>query len=213
MREYITNSMEMNGDEFEQTPRDNERQGSLARCSPWGCKELDKTQPLNNNSYRREGSNKTATASEQSTFRVKAEGKRESSSEIKKGFSPKNQMSRPRPVNLVLKRQKGSMYFKNLYGLGVPWWYSGTRICLPMQGTWVRSLVWEDSTCRRQLRLTPQILSLCSRAHEPQLLKPTHLEPVLSKGEACRLPTKSSPYSLQLEKTCRQQARPRETKQ
>ena len=22
------------------------------------------------------------------------------------------------------------------------------RICLPMQGTWVRALVWEDSTCR-----------------------------------------------------------------
>ena len=21
------------------------------------------------------------------------------------------------------------------------------RVCLPMQGTWVRSLVWEDSTC------------------------------------------------------------------
>ena len=23
------------------------------------------------------------------------------------------------------------------------------RICLPTQGTWVRSLVWEDPTCRR----------------------------------------------------------------
>ena len=23
------------------------------------------------------------------------------------------------------------------------------RICLPMQGTWVRALVWEDPTCRR----------------------------------------------------------------
>ena len=22
------------------------------------------------------------------------------------------------------------------------------RICLPMQGTWVRALVWEDPTCR-----------------------------------------------------------------
>ena len=22
------------------------------------------------------------------------------------------------------------------------------RICLPMQGTWVQSLVWEDPTCR-----------------------------------------------------------------
>ena len=23
------------------------------------------------------------------------------------------------------------------------------RVCLPVQGTWVRSLVWEDSTCHR----------------------------------------------------------------
>ena len=22
------------------------------------------------------------------------------------------------------------------------------RVCLPMQGTWVRALVWEDPTCR-----------------------------------------------------------------
>ena len=26
------------------------------------------------------------------------------------------------------------------------------RICLPMQGTWVRALVWEDPTCRRATR-------------------------------------------------------------
>ena len=35
--------------EFEQTPGDNEGQGSLACCSPWGRKELDMTQQLNNN--------------------------------------------------------------------------------------------------------------------------------------------------------------------
>ena len=29
------------GHEFEQTPRDSERQGSLARCNPWGCTESD----------------------------------------------------------------------------------------------------------------------------------------------------------------------------
>ena len=29
--------------EFEQTPGDSERQGSLACCSPWGYKELDTT--------------------------------------------------------------------------------------------------------------------------------------------------------------------------
>ena len=32
-----------NGLEFEQTPGDSEGQGSLACCSPWGCKELDMT--------------------------------------------------------------------------------------------------------------------------------------------------------------------------
>ena len=31
----------LNGYEFEQTPGDGERQGSLACCSPRGCKELD----------------------------------------------------------------------------------------------------------------------------------------------------------------------------
>ena len=35
---------------FEQTPGDGEGQGSLARCSPWGCKELDTTKRLNNDS-------------------------------------------------------------------------------------------------------------------------------------------------------------------
>ena len=37
-----------NGDEFEQTPGDSERQGSLACCSPWSRKELDTTERLNN---------------------------------------------------------------------------------------------------------------------------------------------------------------------
>ena len=33
---------------FEQTPGDGEGQGSLACCSPWGCKESDVTEQLNN---------------------------------------------------------------------------------------------------------------------------------------------------------------------
>ena len=40
---------QLNGREFEQTPGDGEGQGSLACCSPWSCKESDKTQQLNNN--------------------------------------------------------------------------------------------------------------------------------------------------------------------
>ena len=34
---------QLNGHEFEQTLRDTERQGSLACCSSWGCKESDTT--------------------------------------------------------------------------------------------------------------------------------------------------------------------------
>ena len=32
----------------EQTPRDSEGEGSLTCCSPWGLKELDMTEQLNN---------------------------------------------------------------------------------------------------------------------------------------------------------------------
>ena len=35
------------GHEFEQAPEDSEGQGSLAWCSPWGCKESDTTKQLN----------------------------------------------------------------------------------------------------------------------------------------------------------------------
>ena len=38
----------LNGHEFAQTPGDGEGQGSLASCSPWGCKELDITEQLSN---------------------------------------------------------------------------------------------------------------------------------------------------------------------
>ena len=37
----------LNGHEFEETPGDGERQGSLACCSPWGCKESDMTEQMN----------------------------------------------------------------------------------------------------------------------------------------------------------------------
>ena len=37
---------QLNGHEFEQTPRDSEQQGSLVCCSPWGCKESEMTEYL-----------------------------------------------------------------------------------------------------------------------------------------------------------------------
>ena len=43
---------QLNGYEFEQTPGDCEGQGSLACCSPWGCKESDTTERLNQFKYK-----------------------------------------------------------------------------------------------------------------------------------------------------------------
>ena len=40
---------QLNGHEFEQAPEDDEGQGSLVCCSPWGHKESDTTEPLNSN--------------------------------------------------------------------------------------------------------------------------------------------------------------------
>ena len=42
----------LDGHEFEQALEDGEGQGSLVCCSPWGCKELDMTEQLNNNSNK-----------------------------------------------------------------------------------------------------------------------------------------------------------------
>ena len=40
---------QLNEHEFEQAPGDGEGQGSLVCNSPWGCKELETTEQLNNN--------------------------------------------------------------------------------------------------------------------------------------------------------------------
>ena len=52
----------------------------------------------------------------------------------------------------------------------------------------------------------PQLLSPCTRAWEVQLLKPMALEVILATGEVTAMRSlvtamKSSPYSLQLEKS------------
>ena len=63
------------------------------------------------------------------------------------------------------------------------------RIRLPMQGTRVRSVVWEDPTCRGVTKPVHHNYWACALepmshnywAHVPQLLKPARLEPVLLK--------------------------------
>ena len=47
----------LNGHEFDQALGDGEGQGSLACCSPWGCKESDRTERLNNNNNKKEALN------------------------------------------------------------------------------------------------------------------------------------------------------------
>ena len=44
----------LNGHEFEQTPRDGEGQGSLARCSPQSHKKSDTTVQLNSHKGERQ---------------------------------------------------------------------------------------------------------------------------------------------------------------
>ena len=44
---------QLNGHEFQQTLGDGEGQGSLACCSPWGCKESDRTEQLKTSSSSR----------------------------------------------------------------------------------------------------------------------------------------------------------------
>ena len=41
----------LNGHQFEEDLGDSEGQGSLAFCSPWGHKELDMPEQMNNNRY------------------------------------------------------------------------------------------------------------------------------------------------------------------
>ena len=41
----------LSGREFEQALGDGEGQGSLVCCSLWGCKELDRTERLNNHHH------------------------------------------------------------------------------------------------------------------------------------------------------------------
>ena len=55
--------------ESEQIPGDSEGQGSLACCRPWGHKELDMTERLNNNKVSRYGLlGKEAGDAEERTF-------------------------------------------------------------------------------------------------------------------------------------------------
>ena len=50
---------------------------------------------------------------------------------------------------MVLMQRAGGLWFEKHWASLVAQWL---RICLPMQGTRVRALVWEDPTCRGATR-------------------------------------------------------------
>ena len=90
---------------------------------------------------------------------------------------------------------------------------------LSVQETWVRSLVSEDPTCLRATEPSAlQLLSLCSRVWEPQLLKPAHLrvsalqqeKPL--QWEARALQLEYSPRLPQLEKSPHSNSEPAQPK-
>ena len=61
----------LDGHEFEQTPGNSEGQGSLACCSPWGSKELDETEWLNNSNNKWFGFNTSLSNIILSLIRIK----------------------------------------------------------------------------------------------------------------------------------------------
>ena len=58
----------LNGHEFEQTPGVGEGQGNLTCCSPWGCKESDTAERLNNKFWKRQGHRLSRTSHRPSVF-------------------------------------------------------------------------------------------------------------------------------------------------
>ena len=74
--------------------------------------------------------------------------------------------------------------------MGLPWLAQWLSIRLPMQGTQVRALVWEDPTCHGAR--APQLLSLHSRVHELQLLSP-HATTTEARMPRARAPQQEKP--------------------
>ena len=63
----------------------------------------------------------------------------------------------------------------------------GLRVCLPMQGTQVQSLVWSIAPATEQVSLW----AAASEAHRPRARAPQHEKPL--RQEACQQPLKSTP--------------------
>ena len=87
--------------------------------------------------------------------------------------------------NIVVQRGKDGLFRKCQVRTSLV--AQRLRICLPMQGTRVQALVWEDPTCLGATKPVHHNYWACALepashnywAHVPQLLKPVRPEPVL----------------------------------
>ena len=121
-------------------------------------------------------------------------------------------------IKKILKKKKKNSLPMRLYSVIRKWTWTSLveqwrRIWLLMQGTWVQSLVQEDSTCQGATK------SIHHKhwARMLQLLKPLQLEPVFhsKRGHYNKKPgqcMKTRPHPPQLEKAHTQQWRPGITK-
>ena len=105
-------------------------------------------------------------------------------------------------------------------------WWLRSKECLPMQKTWVQSLIQEDPTCCRATKpvchnywvCVPQPMSHKYCAYVPQLLKPTspraraQQREKSPQWEACAPQLENGPCSPQLEKSPHSHDDPEESK-
>ena len=100
----------------------------------------------------------------------------------------------PRAVIFIETESRMVFCCKKLYMWGFPLLAQWLRIHLPRQGSRVRALVREDPTCRGATKPVHHNYWACAlepASHNywdrvPQLLKPTHLEPVLCNKRSHR---------------------------
>ena len=109
-------------------------------------------------------------------------------------------------LHVATDRRKKLLGLK-LWVLGFPWWLS----CLPIQETWVWSLIWEDPTCHGAAKPMHHNYWACALesgscnylTHIPQLLKPVRpgaQSPQQEKPpqwEACAPRLEGSPFEQQ----------------
>ena len=116
--------------------------------------------------------------------------------------------------HLWTQMQKSSKKVANWTSLVAQW----LRIRLPMQGTQVQALVWEDPTCRRATKPVPHnywawaLEPLCHNYWSPCTYSPCSATREATTMRSLPTATKSSPRFPQLEKACAQHQRPNTAK-